>query len=204
MAINYNIQASVVDITTDTPQTGDGFLVDSNVWFWLTYPAASLCAEQYQLTYYPDYMNKALSVNAKIFRSGLSLAELAHMIERTERDIYSQYVKPISLKEYRHNAPAERTRIVSNVQAAWSQVKTLAMSLDLTIDESVTEAALSQLQTAKMDGYDLFIRESMKNHSIVQVITDDGDFATIPGIQVFTANRNVINAGRSQRKLLSR
>jgi hypothetical protein len=44
----------------------------------------------------------------------------------------------------------------------------------------------------------------MKNHGVVQVITDDGDFATVPGIQVFTANRNVISAARSQGKLLIR
>lgn len=35
-------------------------------------------------------------------------------------------------------------------------------------------------------------------------ITDDGDFATVPGIQVFTANRNVIIAARSQGKMLTR
>jgi hypothetical protein len=46
--------------------------------------------------------------------------------------------------------------------------------------------------------------EAIKNHGVVQVITDDGGFATVPGIQVFTANKNVINAARSQGKLLIR
>ncbi len=204
MAINYNIQASIVDITSDTPQTNDAFFVDSNVWFWLTYPTASQCADQYQLTYYPDYVNKALGVNAKICRSGLSFAELAHRIEKTEHEIYCNYVNAIEPKEYRHNIPAERSRIVSQVQAAWGQVKTLAQPLDLVINEPTTEAAIARFQTEKVDGYDLFILESMKNHGVVQIITDDGDFATIPGIQVFTANRNVINSARTQRKLLSR
>ncbi|MFV9689915.1 MAG: hypothetical protein ACNY01_02980 [Desulfobacteria bacterium] len=62
-------------------------------------------------------------------------------------------------------------------------------------------AALNRLQTEKLDGYDLFILESMKNHGVVQVITDDGDFATVSGIQVFTANRNVIAAAKNQAKL---
>jgi hypothetical protein len=63
---------------------------------------------------------------------------------------------------------------------------------------------LARFQTDKVDGYDLFILEAMKNHGVVQVITDDGDFATVSGIQVFTANRNVINSARAQGRLLAR
>jgi hypothetical protein len=37
MAINYTVQAEVVDISADTPKTEDAFLVDTNVWYWLTY-----------------------------------------------------------------------------------------------------------------------------------------------------------------------
>lgn len=77
----------------------------------------------------------------------------------------------------------------------------LAEPLSVTIDTSTAAAALTRLQTEKVDGYDLFILESMKNHGVVQVITDDGDFATVSGIQVFTANRNVIAVARDQGKL---
>jgi hypothetical protein len=55
-----------------------------------------------------------------------------------------------------------------------------------------------------MDGYDLFILEAMRRHGMVQVSTDDGDFAAIPGIQVFTANCNVIQAARTQGRLIPR
>jgi hypothetical protein len=44
----------------------------------------------------------------------------------------------------------------------------------------------------------------MRSHGVVQVITDDGDFSTVPGIQVFTANRNVIQAARAQGRLITR
>jgi hypothetical protein len=44
----------------------------------------------------------------------------------------------------------------------------------------------------------------MRTRGVIQLITDDGDFATIPGIQVFTANRNVVTAARAQGKLLKR
>jgi hypothetical protein len=48
------------------------------------------------------------------------------------------------------------------------------------------------------------VQAKVVDHGVLQLITDDGDFATVPGIQVFTANRNVINAARSQGKLQTR
>jgi predicted nucleic acid-binding protein len=203
MAINYTVQAQVVDITADTPRADDVFLVDTNVWYWMTYPHATSFVSR-PSSEYPAYLNKALGANSKIHHSGLSLAELAHLIEKTEREIYEKAVGPIKPKEYRHNIAGERSRVASEIQAAWGQVTTLADPLTVNIDAPTTAAALHRLQNEKIDGYDLFILESMKSHDVVQVITDDGDFATVPGIQVFTANRNVISAARNQGKLLTR
>lgn len=55
-----------------------------------------------------------------------------------------------------------------------------------------------------VDGYDLFILEAMTAKGVIQVITDDGDFASVPGIQVFTSNRNVLNAAKAQNRLIAR
>ncbi|TAN44684.1 MAG: PIN domain-containing protein [Nitrospirae bacterium] len=203
MSINYVVQAEVVDITADAPQAADVFLVDTNVWYWMTYPNATSNIPS-RLSDYPNYLNNALGAGAKIHHSGLSLAELAHIIEKTEREIYEKTVGSIKPKEYRHNHHAERSRVVSEIQAAWGQVKSLANPLTTCIDGPTTEAALTRLTSEKVDGYDLFILDSMRNHGVIQLITDDGDFATVHGIQVFTANRNVINAARGQGKLLTR
>jgi predicted nucleic acid-binding protein len=203
MAVNYTVQADVVDLTKDTPKPTDAFFVDSNVWFWVTYPNAPSTGPT-QLTEYPEYLNTVLSNGAKTYHSGLSLAELAHTIEKTEREIYCQFVSAIRAKEYRHNEPLERTRIVNTIAGAWGQVTSLAAPLSANIDDSTTSAALNRLQSENVDGYDLFILESMKSHGVVQVITDDGDFSTVPGIQVFTANRNVIQAANVQGKLVTR
>jgi predicted nucleic acid-binding protein len=203
MAINYSIQADVVDITADSPKADDVFLVDTNVWYWMTYPNATSNIPA-NLSVYPGYINSALGQNSRIHHSGLSLAELAHIIEKTEREIYARTSGTINTKEYRHNYPPERTRVTAEIQAAWGQVTSLADPLTVLIDDTTTSAALTRFQTEKVDGYDLFILESMKHHGVVQVITDDGDFVTIPGIQVFTANRNVISAARLQGKLQAR
>jgi len=204
MAINYSVQAEVIDITVDIPKAGDAFLVDTNVWYWLTYSNATSYIPS-QMSDYPAYLNNALGANSKVHHSGLTLAELSHIIEKTEREIYERTIgSSIKPKEYRHNLAGQRTRVVSEIQAAWGQVSSLAEPLAVTIDTPTATAALNRLQTEKVDGYDLFILESMKNHGVVQVITDDGDFVTVPDIQVFTANRNVIQAARTQGRLIKR
>ena len=90
MAVNYRVEADVIDIRTDTPQPSDEFLVDTNVWYWMTYTRTSLGASPphtTQLTDYPNYINQALSNSSRLRVCGLAFAELLHLIEKTEREI---------------------------------------------------------------------------------------------------------------------
>jgi predicted nucleic acid-binding protein len=201
MAVNYIVQAEVVDIRSDQPKKDDIFLVDTNVWYWLTYTQASQSALPYQITDYPTYISKALSKKSLLLYCGLSLSELAHNIEQTEREIFNSNLRP---KEYRHNYPTERANVVAEIQAAWSQVTSIAVSTDITINEATTNTALTRFSTQPLDGYDLLILEAMEKAGIIQVITDDGDYITVPGIRVFTANQNAIAAASNQNKLLIR
>jgi len=203
MPINYSIQADIVDIIADAPRADDVFLVDTNIWYWMTYPYATTSTPS-QITDYPGYLNNALSVGAKIYHSGLSLAELAHSIEKTEREIYERRAGTIKAKEYRHNLPAERSRVVSQLEAAWGVVKSLGELLDATIEPTTVNASLVRYKTNLVDGYDLFILESMQKNGIVQIITDDGDYSSVPAIKVFTANKNVVAAARLQNRLIAR
>ena len=112
MAINYAVQAEVIDIRADRPKPTDIFLVDTNVWLWM---------------------------------------------------------KPI----------------------------------EVTIGSATTDAVLTRLSSQHLDGHDLFLLEAMTGANVTQRLTDDGDFCTVPGIQVFTANRQAI-FGRNRPKLRAR
>jgi predicted nucleic acid-binding protein len=204
MPINYTIAADIVDIHKDTPSKDDAFFIDTNVWYWMTYTKAS--AKSYQTHDYQKYVNSLLAAGSKAFYNGLSLAEIAHQIEKTELAIFnrSKTSLEINLKEFRHNHILERNKVVGEIETAWAQVKSMAEFLELTIDALITDSSLNRLKTQKVDGYDLFFLELMAQHHITQILTDDGDFATIPGIKMFTSNINVINAARQQNKLLNR
>ncbi|MEA5504864.1 hypothetical protein VB735_17470 [Halotia wernerae UHCC 0503] len=168
MPVNYTVQAEVVDIRSDAPKNDDIFLVDTNAWYWYTYTNASISSRFYQITEYPSYIAKAISANSLLLYCGLSLAELAHNIEQTEREIFSSTLKS---KEYRHNFPTERAKVVAEVQAAWSQVISSAVCTDVLVSEETSNAALTRFQTQLLDGYDLLILEAMDKAGVTQIIT---------------------------------
>jgi hypothetical protein len=207
MSVNLEIRAEIVDVGSDIPRKSDIFLVDTNVWFWQTYTNASTTARPYQLKNYPNYLTQALVNGSTLSYSVLTLAELSSIIERTELDIYNKSNRVrLRPKEYRHNLPKERAKMVAEVQSAWSQVEAIAVSADLQINDDIARAALTRFQTQAVDGYDLLLLEAISRAGtgLVQVITDDMDYATVPQIQVFTSNKNVIEEATRQRKLVRR
>jgi hypothetical protein len=80
------------------------------------------------------------------------------------------------------------------------------MAINLTVQATVVDIRSDtpkSYDTFLVD-YDLFILETLKKEGITNIITDDGDFATVSGITVFTANRNLINTAQLQGKLVVR
>ena len=211
MTLNYNIQAQVVNINFDTPRKEDRFLVDTNVLLWAFYPLmhSEFLAEHlkrlkpkpYQITKYPRYLKKTQYNGSSLFYCGLSMAELAHSIEKYERETNFPGLSP---KEYRHNYPKERYYVVSEIQDCWNEIDAIADSTEILINKITTKNALGNFEDITVDGYDSFIVESMLKTGINQIITDDGDYLTVPGIVVFTANYSAIEAAKSHGKLLKR
>ena len=72
------------------------------------------------------------------------------------------------------------------------------------INETSTTAALQNFEQLPVDGYDLFSINAIKAAGVTQVISDDGDFCTVPGIMMFTANQSAINAAQAQKKFRRR
>ena len=65
-------------------------------------------------------------------------------------------------------------------------------------------AALQDFATLPVDRYDLFAIHALKASGVTQVISDDGDFCSVSGITLFTANQTVISAARAQNKFKQR
>lgn len=209
MAVNLNIQASVIDIKNDIPQKKDIFIVDTNVWFWQTYGNAFFSVrsrDRYKLIDYPKYVVQAFQNGATLAYSGLTLAELAHIIEKNEYEIYRQSNSNITPKEYRHNYPTERLKVVTAVESSWEQIQDIAVPANLNVNDETTDSALNRFKTQALDGYDLLILEAISRAGAgdIKIITDDIDYVVVPGIQVFTSRRYIIQEAARQGKLLVR
>ncbi len=81
MTVNYTVKADVIDIMTDSPQKGDIFLVDTNIWYWLTYPQASSSLTAYQSTY-SNYITDTFTSSYSHLQNPLRTAR-----RRTLRDL---------------------------------------------------------------------------------------------------------------------
>lgn len=203
-----SIRASIIDIRTDKPKNNDSFIVDSNVWLWLLYPPLTVDSNnnpKQQATNYPNYIKFALAEKANLLTSGLAYAELAHRIEATEKSIYdSRLQQELKPKDYRHNYPMERARIVQLINDAWSDILNYAHLLEVKLDADFMSKASSLLRFVGLDGYDVFLTQLAIDTGYTNIITDDADFATVQELTVFTANPMVINLARQSGKLIAR
>jgi hypothetical protein len=147
-----------------------------------------------------------MSVGSTLIKTGLSLSELAHVIEKTELDIYSSSTgfDKNKKKEYRHNLTTERANVVAEIESVWNQIDPIGVQMEVRVEELLTRAALARLKSDCLDGYDAITMETILKTPFKNILTDDGDFVTVSGITVFTANRNVIDQARTQGKLLTR
>lgn len=181
-------------------------MVDTNVWWWAAYAfAPELPAEKkprpYQLSAYPNFLKQAKLAGALLHWSPLTWPELAHHIERTECEMAKYYGSPDALnaKAYRHNNAIERARVVQVFTDAWAEIEALGTPLaDVVLSPSSIQEATALQKEAALDGYDLFLALALRNATITGILTDDGDFATVPGIRMFTANNTVLRAARQR------
>jgi len=92
--------------------------------------------------------------------------------------------------------------VVADIHAAWAQVENLATLVDLEIDKPAVNRNTHLVFKLQMDGYDLMMVQALNRFGIEAGYIDDGDYATVPNIRLFTSNRSVIAAAGKPSKLL--
>lgn len=213
MAIAFKVQATVVDLRTDTPKASDKFWVDTNVWFWMTYPNATMGMDAWrkqQTKPYITFLQQCFKQGSTICWGPLQLSELGHQIEKMEFEIAKQagaIPDYTTAKEYRHNDATERARVAKVIQTAWQDVRangSQCLQPPLVLDEAAATQASTDSALFPLDGHDLYFLQSVRAAGNPHILTDDGDFCTVSGITLFTANRNVIDSARAQGRLVKR
>lgn len=201
-------QFHTFDIRSYEPKPEDAFLVDTNAWYWITYSRGTLpCLPPpltKQIEQYARFIKKALEVGSTIGRCDLTLAELGHRIEETEKKIYEYHTLKqghIRLKDYRA-LPAERERVVSELVSAWSQVTKMSEDCSFTLGDEVTKGAMEVFKSYLVGGYDVFHLQAMKQKKLAAILTDDADFSSIPQISIYTCNESVLRKAQTSGRLV--
>jgi predicted nucleic acid-binding protein len=205
-----DVRASIINIENDAPGPSDRLLVDTNVWYWTCYSRASLTdhpPERYQSKLYPAYVQEVIAAKGMLLRCAFIFSELCELVERSERQVHNGTLAPgseLTPKGFRHGDSALRAQVRSEVELAWLQVKRLSGVVSCNIGDTTVEQAISGLRAAEIGGHDALILASMANTGITGILTDDSDFATVTGLQVFTANRWIIRAAQPKGLLIAR
>jgi len=76
--------------------------------------------------------------------------------------------------------------------------------MSINLDDAFVTASVNKFGSVELDGYDLFMAERAVDYGVPNIITDDADYCTFPGITVFTANETAIRAAANSGRLLVR
>lgn len=190
--------AQIINLNNHSPKKGERYFVDTNVWYWFTYVASKEMKvvdvpRAYQMTDYSAFIEKAKNNGAQLYHCALILAELASIIENAELKLYKSTKNVNEIKEKAYRAiPAERKGVVNEIDVAWNVISSLSTCADITLTEQSAEASKSILAKTTLDPYDSFYVQLMETHKITNIITDDGDFSSLDGSAVYTANKNLV------------
>ena len=201
--------AGVYDVRVDSPRAGDRFFVDTNVWKFFAYANATTGPKGRPAAkaVYSKYLMECRKAKATLHWSPLSYAELAHIVETVEMDIYNASAPPHlvckHVKEFRFG-DVERLTVVTELQIAWAQVSSLGTALPTPTDENALKAAIALFEGCPLDGYDIFYVNAMRDAGVDAVVTDDVDFIYVPGLRVFTANGKALQQAEMFKKRLTR
>lgn len=187
--------SQILALASHQPIKGERYFIDTNVWFWATYVASKTIAlpqhpERYQLEDYPRFLEEALDNGAKLCHCPLTLAELANIIEKTEWDIYKKHINDAFLdKKAFRKIPTERKNVLNEIQVAWDTINGMSTCIDVALNSKFATQSCTILAEGSVDAFDAFFVQTMRNHNIDYVVSDDYDFSTIHQQILITANR---------------
>lgn len=188
--------ANVIDIKTidiGKVKTNAVFAIDTNALIWTHYSKASnpnLKIHPYQVFEYPNFINKILSNGNKVITTNLNISEMCGVVEKNEFRIYKALngIKKMSIKDYRKIA-TERTMykkeldtMIMEIESAYDKQIEIVK-----VDEKVISSFQANICTNTCDIFDYAIIEHLKCIGVNNFISDDKDFASIEGIELYTA-----------------
>jgi len=170
------------------------FAVDTNALFWTHYSKASspyINKHPYQVIEYPNFISQLIGNGNKIVTTTLNITELCNVTERNEYNIYkaTNNVKQLSLKDFRR-LQAERSNYKSEIDTMIFEIKTVYDNQIevIEINDDIINLYKNELCQNSCDVFDYIAIEHLKKIGINNYITDDKDFSSVSGINLYTTS----------------
>lgn len=184
------IDIDTVDISSIASE--EVFALDTNVLYWTHYSQASaptLRALPYQVTKYPNFIEQLLENGNTLVTTVLNVSELNHVVENSEWKIYNAVRGCWTKKKDFRNLISERQHYKNEMETIMLQLKeTYGDQIRMIeITEKNIEQYIANIEKNACDIFDYVIICKLKAEGIVNFITDDKDFLTIDGINVYNA-----------------
>lgn len=198
--MTYQVNCYVTDIRNYDPKKQDKIYVDTNVWLWMAYSKISYSEfppKEYQLSTYPNFLQRMKEVDCSVYWSAFNISELAHIIEKVEYSIYKKTAEtPLPKKEYRYSTSFGD--FLREIDAAYELIRKLGKEIYSEHIKSLD--VFKKIILLKMDGYDAIHTDLLEKNKVSKILTDDIDYISIEKLQILTANNKIINLAKSQDK----
>jgi len=190
------LSSNEYDIDTQDISTIDKnaiFALDTNVLYWTHYSKASDAKLQvlpYQVTKYPNFIEKLLENGNTLVTTIFNITELMHLVETSEFKIYKAINNTRIKKKAFRNQLAERAKYKSEIETMLLQINSSYDGQIKLIDlkEDDINNFVTNITNNSCDVFDYFVIEHLKSLGINNFITDDRDFKSIDGINIYFAH----------------
>ena len=177
-----------IDITKIPEHTK--FAIDTNVLYWMHYSRCNTTG--YQIMHYPQFISDLMERHAVFVTTACNVSELLHLVEKKEYDIFKVTNRTISIKDFR-KVRKERENVKQELETIIMQIESMYSIHDFELDFSLISKFVHDFDNHRCDNNDYSILTYLKNAGITNIISDDSDFITYAGMNVYTANNNIIN-----------
>lgn len=177
--------------------TNKVFCLDTNVLYWYTYPrygtVKSGVINQAQVYY--DFVDKLVSDGNPLYTSVYNISELLNVIEKNEYDIYTTMHPeiPLTKKDYRRIL-TERESLKRIMKTTLANVKAICKVIDFEFSSKTMDLFVANLSDHRCDVFDYLILNHYVEINELNILSDDNDFATFEGINLYTANTKILEA----------
>lgn len=191
MGAPFPAKANVLDVRDFLPAPNDRLLVDSNVWFFVG--RSNTNEHDRKAEIYRSFVERCLKGSAKLFWSSLTIPEIWNAAEKMSKDIAAEsglIGKEASAKDFRYSEFHDPAQIAAEVEEILEFMSNSAQHApDFPIVEALAGRIISETKSAKTAGYDSIFSLMFRDGGYTAFVTDDRDFASVPGLTMATANR---------------